>query len=556
MKKLWNILLISILTISIIALNNLKINEAKIVYELGGDYEPQSLKEGLEISSSLEKVSVIAECNYDEFTYPDTLPENPTMEEVNAYRDAKRAAGRAYHTRRNIQIASSLNLKNYESVYVCSLFPFIEYTYNKNEYAEHKEEVLAKITSHRDVSNVVIKSAIVDQQEKFQIAILEANAHDTHSSNGYTGDGVTVGVLDIGLVDVTNANMAGHSITIYDQPRFNETVTDHATICASLIGGNTGIAPDVTLLSSALKTSNLYGEVEWMINNGADIINMSFGESEPTGRYDSNSAFVDNAVKLYNVICVASVGNGGCHTGKIGNPALGYNVVGVGSSTHSKNIASYSSIVVVDGPTKPTIVAPGDNLTITNFGRENSGTSYACAFTSGMIATMLEAHPDLKTKPEMVLAMLTANAQPFEGYPRAKDNGYNDQIGAGRIDLDKTIMNYNRILSFNHSGGSDGELVYHFSAYMMIGDVLQASFAWLAKATVANHQVDFNNYEAKIVRRSDGKVCAIANSNADNIQFMRYVVDKEDFYEMRIYQKCGSISSSNADRIAFAYRYN
>ena len=90
----------------------------------------------------------------------------------------------------------------------------------------------------------------------------------------------------------------------------------------------------------------------------------------------------------------------------------------------------------------------------------------------------------------------------------------------------------------------------------MEGVTLQAAFAWLATANVSNHQASFNNYEARIVRRSDGVVCAVADSMGDNIQFLRYVTDKEDFYDMRIYQRCGSISTSSPDDLAFAYRMN
>ncbi len=556
MRRTYNIILITIITLGIIALNNYKIKAEKITYELNSEYQPKSLKEGLEMSSTLEKVSVVAQFNYDKFIYNNHLSDDATMEEVNAYRDAKRAAGRAYHSVLNKRIASTLSIKGYDSVFVSSLLPFIEYTFSQDEYVKNQEEVLAKLTSHREVSNVIVKSAVTNQQEKFQGAIGEANAGQIYDSRSYTGDGVTVGVLDVGIIDASHTNMQGHSITYYDQPGFTEEVTEHATVCASLIGGNIGMAPDVTFLSSGLKTNNLYGEVEWMVNHGADIINMSFGETTPTGRYDSNSAYVDNMVKTYDVICVAAVGNDGAETGKVCNPALGYNVIGVGATTSTGDVLGSSSTQVLEGPSKPTIGAPGYCLTIENCDIGYYGTSFACAFTSGMIATLLEAHPALKTKPEMVLAMLTANAKHISGYDKTKTNGFNKYLGAGRIDLQKTVDNYNRIWSFQNSSGYDGKLVYHFSAYLMEGVTLQAAFAWLATANVSNHQASFNNYEARIVRRSDGVVCAVADSMGDNIQFLRYVTDKEDFYDMRIYQRCGSISTSSPDDLAFAYRMN
>ena len=110
MRKTYNIILITIIILGIIALNNYKIKAEKITYELNSEYQPKSLKEGLEMSSTLEKVSVVAQFNYNQFIYDNPLSDDATMEEVNAYRDAKRAAGRAYHSVLNKRIASTLSI--------------------------------------------------------------------------------------------------------------------------------------------------------------------------------------------------------------------------------------------------------------------------------------------------------------------------------------------------------------------------------------------------------------------------------------------------------------
>lgn len=536
-------------------LNNYQINNSKIVYAIGSNYQNESLEEQIEASTLLDRISIVAKLAYTQFTYSDFEyekdGEEATMEEVNAYRDAKRRAGKLYHKVKNTQIASTLNIKDYESSYVCSLLPYIEYTFEQDEYSENKDKVLAKITSHREVEEVVIQECKSKRKDSFNLALGEAWAGDIYDDGTYTGDGVTVGILETGLVNTSHENMSDHTILTYSQSGHSGSVTDHATIVASLIGGNTGMAPDATLLSASLY-GNIYEEVEWLVDNGADIINMSFGETDPDGVYDDNSGFMDNIVKTYDVVAVAAVGNGGNDVGKVCNPALGYNVIGVGSADMNGNVSSFTSNVVTFGPDKPTIVTSGRSLTIEGFGMGNSGTSYSCAFTSGMIATLLEAHPSLKTRAEMVIAMVCANAYYQSGYDKTEASGFNRYNGAGRFNLEETIQNYNRILTFNNSVHTENSLVYQFSAYIREGRILQASFAWLVSVRSDSMLAYYNRYYAEIVN-SSGEIVATANSMYCNVLFMRYPVTTSGHYVMKIY--AGSVYEQEVDRMAFAYRF-
>lgn len=557
MKKIISFLLVLMIVFGFEMLSEYHIHDNKIEYETMDGIESLSVKDALDISTKLDKVSLIAKFNYDEFTYPEFDRDNSnykdaTMEEVNAYRDAKRRAGKAYHQIKNKHIFSSLNISNYNYAYICSLLPFVEITFEQDEYVDCYEEVLAKITSHRDVSKVIIRKSNMKNRENLVGAIGEAAAGEMYSSDNYTGDGVTVGILETGIVDSTNSILSNQSITYFNQSGFTSTVTEHATKVASIIGGKEGMAPEATLLSAAVN-GNVYEEVEWMVNNGADIINMSYGETVPTGIYSSDSAFIDNMVKTYNVVAIAAVGNTGEGTGKVGNPALGYNVIGVGSADMQGDVCDFSAYNVVNGPDKPTIITSGYSMTIPGFGLGNSGTSFSAAFLSGMIALLLDVYPDLKTRTEMVIAMACASAYPTTGYNKTEANGFNYYNGAGRFHLKHTYYNYYRIWTFNNTGGYNGKLIYEFTAHMNSGYTLQTSFAWLASANVSSATASFNCYEG-VIKNASGEIVASAIATRSNVLFMRYYVTSTQRYTMQIYQKCDAIS--NTDKLAFAYSFS
>ena len=49
-------------------------------------------------------------------------------------------------------------------------------------------------------------------------------------------------------------------------------------------------------------------EVDWLIENGVDIINCSYATSNANGYYDSESAYMDYVVYTYGITVVACTG--------------------------------------------------------------------------------------------------------------------------------------------------------------------------------------------------------------------------------------------------------
>ena len=150
--------------------------------------------------------------------------------------------------------------------------------------------------------------------------------------------------------------------------------------------------------------------------HGAQIVNMSF-----TGPKDAIIGRGLTALAARNIVMVAAAGNAGPKSPPL-YPAADANVIAV-SATDAKDklfaASNRGSYIAVAAPGVDLFLpAPDDKYQIT------SGTSFSCAFVSGVAALMLQRNPALK--PEEVRAILIRTARDL-GPP-----GPDDQFGQGR----------------------------------------------------------------------------------------------------------------------------
>ena len=266
---------------------------------------------------------------------------------------------------------------------------------------------------------------------------------------GYTGRGVKVAILDTGL-DPTHPDFAGRIINGADfsgtGARDRNGHGTHVTGIAAGAGATyRGVAPDASIYVVKVlgddgggMTSDVIAGLEWALEQGVQVVNLSLGSSQASDGTDALSVACDEMVHRGVVVCVAA-GNDGPRSGTIGSPGCAREVITVGASTEGGSIVSFSSRgPTLDGRIKPDIVLPGERIISCRAANTSlgapvdalytavSGTSMAAPHAAGAVALLLEAYPAL-TPAEIRGRFVQA----------AKDLGLDPNAqGAGRVDVE------------------------------------------------------------------------------------------------------------------------
>ncbi|NLT56631.1 MAG: S8 family serine peptidase [Actinomycetales bacterium] len=263
---------------------------------------------------------------------------------------------------------------------------------------------------------------------------------------GLTGKGVKVAVLDCG-VDDQNADVA--PAVIAERDFAGEGDTDdhcgHGTHVASIVAGSgrnsngryRGVAPGVSLLDGKVLDEDGWGEeswilagMQWAVDQGADVINMSLG-GDATDGTDPLSAAVDALSASSGALFVISAGNEG-EDGEntIGSPGTAASALTVGAVDREGQVAEFSSRGPLPGGSarvKPEVTGPGVDIVAAQAdGTEAgdvaasgyvtlSGTSMAAPHVAGAAAILAQAHPSWTGA--RLKAELVATARPSTDAP-------------------------------------------------------------------------------------------------------------------------------------------
>ncbi len=281
-------------------------------------------------------------------------------------------------------------------------------------------------------------SPTVNQWSLHKIKAQEAWDFSTGSASVKVA--VTDDAFNIDHPDLVNKMLAGRDVVMQNNdPRpCGSTDGFHGTHVAGIVGAETdndiGIASigwNVSVIP--VKIANCQGQliggydgVIWAAQNGADIINMSWG-GPSAGFYGQN---IMNNAQSAGCILVAAAGNDG--TDEELFPAAYPNVIAVASSNPNdakSNFSQYGSFI--------DITAPGSfirSTTHTNGYQNSQGTSMATPLVAGFLGLMKSFAPDATN--EQLIQCLYDGADNID----SENPQFIGKLGVGRLNALNTMQ--------------------------------------------------------------------------------------------------------------------
>ncbi|MFI5890059.1 S8 family serine peptidase [Actinoplanes sp. NPDC051513] len=309
---------------------------------------------------------------------------------------------------------------------------------------------------------------------------------------GLDGGGVKVAVLDTGI-DASHPDVAGQVAAAQDFSGSGDTVDrfGHGTHVAATVAGTgnasggreKGVAPGAKLLIGKVLDdagngyeSSIIEGMQWAVDSGARVVNMSLG-GEPTDGTDPMAAAVDALSARTGALFVVAAGNEGA-TSTVGTPGSAPAALTVGAVDKANKLTGFSSRGprVGDSGLKPEITAPGVDIVAaraagTTMGEPvdarytaASGTSMATPHVAGAAAILAGQHPDWTGARIKDALVSTAATQ-------SDVNVYGQ--GAGRVDLARAVsqkVSGTGVADFGeHQAGSSPSVVTRTVTYANSG---------------------------------------------------------------------------------------
>ena len=273
---------------------------------------------------------------------------------------------------------------------------------------------------------------------------------------GYTGEGVTVAVLDSGYDD-THPDLAGNvlpdSASFVPGEEVGDDPNGHGTHVASTIAGtgaasggtHRGVADGADLLIGKVLDAAGYGQDSWIIEAmqwagaRADIVSMSLGSQQPSDGTDVMAEALNQIADETGALFVVAAGNSTAPE-TIGSPGAAAEALTIGSVDDPTGWLSWFSSqgpVFRSGALKPDLTGPGNDITAARSADSAgegayvgmSGTSMATPHVAGAAAILKQQNPDYTA--DQLRAALTSTAT---------DVGLTAyQAGSGVVDIDAAL---------------------------------------------------------------------------------------------------------------------
>lgn len=224
----------------------------------------------------------------------------------------------------------------------------------------------------------------------------------------------------------------------------------HGTHVAGLIGASTdnfvgisSIGFNVSLMAIRASSNSAprsisvgYQGIQWAAQNGANVINMSWGSNQ----FSQTNQNLINSIASQGILLVAAAGND--NNSILHYPSSFQNVLSVASidwDDVKSNFSNFSSTVDVSSPGGFASPGPSGLLSTTfsigNFGYYDSfyGTSMASPVAAGLAGLILSMNPDLT--PLQVEEIMKSSSDDISG----QNPDYIGLLGAGRINAYRAV---------------------------------------------------------------------------------------------------------------------
>ncbi|TME49329.1 MAG: peptidase S8 and S53 subtilisin kexin sedolisin [Chloroflexi bacterium] len=231
-------------------------------------------------------------------------------------------------------------------------------------------------------------------------------------SQGYTGQGVGVALIDTGVSRVQGLRGRGHVINGLDVSFDSQSSTvthrdgdGHGTFMAGIIAGNdkfnaqsgssqgngnsryagdtrdfVGVAPDAHIVSVKIGDANgvadvsqVIAAIDWVVQHRDDpglnirVLNLSYGTTSQQSYELDPLAFATEVAWQSGIVVVAAAGNQGTGANGLTDPAYDPYVIAVGAASTNRSDATSDDTVAGfssygDGVRNPDVLAPGVHI--------------------------------------------------------------------------------------------------------------------------------------------------------------------------------------------------
>ena len=490
----------------------------------------------LDNSHEIIQFRIKEKCGLSEFEWKETISKDSASSEIHEFKKIKSELSSEVYSENN-RLYVEQCLGDSEVVFLSKYSPMVVANMRANEIkCLALSDVVLCIDLYLDE---IVPCSIESQAAKIDLA-----------SNLFpcSGNGINIGIFDIEVpnyYDVPNCNLAG----TYGSNTSGSTFS-HAEYMTSIIAN---IAPDANYYCTGGPGLSYFDAIEWLIQSGADVINMSLDFGFNTSTYSIYSKWFDHIAYEHYVTFVTAIGNKGLDefnqytiVGQVSEFKMAYNLLSVGGINTNMTPYSYyddyqaatiySQSTSTNVPFKPDICAPyGDS-------------SSSSALIAAVVSLLMEVDGGLIAFPDAVKAIITAcvnQTSPFQFLPknRVVNSSVNSymQFGAGLIDAYLSLICADSSWYTTDSlTSSYGVKSYDFYAEYSGEQKISLSFLQPVDIITSNHSGNISYYNYSVVDLDIyiydefDNIVDYSTTVENNVEIVHFTIPDSGYYSVSV----------------------